>query len=53
MNLFAGGFWTGVVVGAAGGGCLIWFAKDWVMKTVLGAENLAARLRAAADALKK
>jgi hypothetical protein len=36
-------------LGFAGGGAFIWFCKDWVQKTVLGANALSAKLHAKAD----
>jgi hypothetical protein len=46
--LFTFGFW----VGAAGGGAVVWFFKDQILKIVLGAESFAASVQAKADALK-
>ncbi len=45
--LFSVGFW----VGMAGGGALVWFAKDWMVKTFMGAEAFAASLQAKATAI--
>lgn len=45
--IFSLGFWLGVGCG----GAAIWFGKDFILKTILGAEALAAKLRAKASAL--
>lgn len=47
MLVFSLAFW----LGAAAGGAVIWFGKDFILKTVLGAETFAAKLRTKSDAL--
>lgn len=40
-------FWIGVGIG----GAAVWFGKSYVQQLILGAEGLAAKLRAQANAL--
>lgn len=46
--MFSFGFWVGV----AGGGAVVWFCKDYILKIVLGAESFATSLQAKVNALK-
>jgi len=41
------------VLGFIAGGAFIWLTKSWIQKAVLGGEELASRLRAAANTLSK
>ena len=39
-------------LGFVSGGAAIWFGKDWVLKMVMGANALSAKLHAEADKIK-
>ncbi len=43
--------WFTGIAGFAAGGALIWFGKDAILKLVIGANVLSARLREKADAI--
>lgn len=43
--------WLTGIAGFAAGGALIWFGKDAILKLVIGANVLSARLREKADAI--
>jgi hypothetical protein len=45
--------WFTGIAGFMAGGTLIWFGKDAIMKMVIGANALSAKLHAKADALRK
>jgi hypothetical protein len=45
--------WMLLIVAFLAGGAFIWFGKDWIMKMVIGANALSARLHAKADAIRK
>ncbi len=51
MGLFSGGFWTGAILGFAGGGALVWFFKNTLQAMVIGANQLSAKLHAEANAI--
>lgn len=40
-------------IGFIAGGAFIWFGKDYIQKLVIGANALAAKLHAKADAIKE
>jgi hypothetical protein len=44
---------TSGCIGFAAGGAFVWFFKDQIMKAVIGANALSAKLHAKADALRK
>lgn len=45
--------WFTGIAGFLAGGALIWFGKDAIMKMVIGANALSAKLHAKADAIRK
>lgn len=45
--------WFTGIAGFLAGGALIWFGKDTIMKMVIGANALSAKLHAKADAIRK